>query len=72
MAVCVLGTLHVLFAFIKCIFETFDPILRLACLVEKQLNVKLDRGEHVTKIANGHCEFTSQTMFEVVSDFAMR
>lgn len=71
-AVCVLGTLHVLFAFIKCIFETFDPILRLACLVEKQLNVKLDRGEHVTKIANGHCEFTSQTMFEVASAFAMR
>ena len=64
-AVCVLGTLHVLFAFIKSVFQTFDPILRLAKLVEEQLNVKLDRGEHVIGIANGHCDFTSQVLFEV-------
>ena len=40
MSVCVLGSLHVMFAFIKCIFETFDPILCLARLVETQLNAR--------------------------------
>ena len=70
--VCCLGTLHVIFAVIKCIFDVFDPVLHLARIVEQQLNVKFDRGEHVTKIAHGHCDFTAQTIFELASAFAMR